>query len=216
MKYIVILIINLFFIQVSHSQIHEFGVFLGGSNFIDDLDGSKFINPSRLSYGGIYKWNRSPRHAWRISGITTYGTGSINNNTDKTIGEISAGLEFNFFEFDLHHSGRQHTPYLFTGVSGVYYKETYIDGGATQYTDKKNLTFGIPIVFGYKYRFSQSFIIAAEVGARYTFTDDLDGSDYIAENGTDYSFGNLNNNDWYVFTGFTLTYTFGRNPCYCD
>ncbi|MDX1317352.1 MAG: DUF6089 family protein, partial [Xanthomarina gelatinilytica] len=22
-------------------------------------------------------------------------------------------------------------------------------------------------------------------------------------------------NDWYMFTGVTLTYTFGRKPCYC-
>ncbi|MGV4461943.1 DUF6089 family protein [Ornithobacterium rhinotracheale] len=22
--------------------------------------------------------------------------------------------------------------------------------------------------------------------------------------------------DWYVFTGFTLTYTFGRPACFCD
>ena len=29
-------------------------------------------------------------------------------------------------------------------------------------------------------------------------------------------FGNFNNNDWYVFSGFTLTYTFGRKPCYCN
>jgi hypothetical protein len=25
-------------------------------------------------------------------------------------------------------------------------------------------------------------------------------------------FGNINNNDWYVFSGLTLTYTFGENP----
>jgi hypothetical protein len=25
-------------------------------------------------------------------------------------------------------------------------------------------------------------------------------------------FGNINNNDWYVFSGLTLTYTFGEKP----
>ncbi|MEP2335783.1 MAG: DUF6089 family protein, partial [Nonlabens ulvanivorans] len=29
-------------------------------------------------------------------------------------------------------------------------------------------------------------------------------------------FGNINNNDWYVFSGVTLTYAFGRKPCYCN
>jgi len=26
----------------------------------------------------------------------------------------------------------------------------------------------------------------------------------------------LNNNDWYTFSGVTVTYTFGRKPCYCS
>ena len=49
------------------------------------------------------------------------------------------------------------------------------------------------------------------------FSDDLDGSN---SNNDDvdpaYQFGNPNSNDWYNFTGFTLTYTFGRKPCYCN
>ncbi|MXV38572.1 hypothetical protein GO491_07780 [Flavobacteriaceae bacterium Ap0902] len=28
--------------------------------------------------------------------------------------------------------------------------------------------------------------------------------------------GDHSNHDWYVFTGVTLTYTFGRPPCFCD
>jgi hypothetical protein len=28
-------------------------------------------------------------------------------------------------------------------------------------------------------------------------------------------FGNINNNDWYVFSGITLTYTLGLKPCHC-
>ena len=29
-------------------------------------------------------------------------------------------------------------------------------------------------------------------------------------------FGNINNNDWYVFSLINLSYTFGRKPCYCN
>ncbi|MDA9239205.1 DUF6089 family protein, partial [Flavobacteriaceae bacterium] len=32
----------------------------------------------------------------------------------------------------------------------------------------------------------------------------------------DLKFGNQNNNDWYVFTGITFSFTFGREPCYCN
>ena len=35
------------------------------------------------------------------------------------------------------------------------------------------------------------------------------------DNFTNWRFGNLNSNDWYVFSGVTITYTFGQNPCFC-
>jgi hypothetical protein len=57
-----------------------------------------------------------------------------------------------------------------------------------------------------------------EIGARYTFTDNLDGSnpDTGLANNESLKFGNINSDDWYVFTGMTLTFTFGRQPCYCN
>ncbi len=69
---------------------------------------------------------------------------------------------------------------------------------------------------GYKSTLGSKFVIAAEIGARYTFTDNLDGSNPSGSDEIDsLQFGNINNNDWYVFTGITLTYTFGRKPCFC-
>jgi hypothetical protein len=73
------------------------------------------------------------------------------------------------------------------------------------------------MVLGYKMAVADHFVLALEVGARYTFSDEIDGSvPDTKENIERLSFGNVNNNDWYTFTGITLTYTFGRNPCYCN
>jgi len=74
------------------------------------------------------------------------------------------------------------------------------------------------MVLGYKATVGAKFVFAAEIGARYTFTDNIDGSnpDKSSESNESLSFGNINNNDWYVFTGITITYTFGRKPCYCN
>jgi hypothetical protein len=55
-----------------------------------------------------------------------------------------------------------------------------------------------------------------EVAARYTFSDELDGSVPDTKELKKLRFGNINNTDWYVFSGITLTYTFGRNPCFCN
>ena len=64
------------------------------------------------------------------------------------------------------------------------------------------------MIVGIKSNLSPSLILALEAGARYTLTDNVDGS-------FNQNFGNINNNDWYVFSGVTLTYTFGNKPCYC-
>jgi len=231
MKYILILILNIFFINASYSQTHELGVFMGGSNFIGDVGSTRFFSPKKLALGGVYKWNRSPRYAWRISGIITNlemidrdseDNGRIQRDyeTVKTIGEISAGIEFNFFEFDLHKPGLHQTPYLYTGISAATFKDVYING-QNQLDERVKPAIGIPIILGYKLKLNHSFIVGAEIGARFLFTDNLDESDILKEATQsdpqiDIRFGDLNNNDWYVFSGITLTYTFGRRPCYCD
>ena len=69
MRYSILLVISLLASQLSFSQIYEVGLFVGGSNLIGDVGSTKYINPNQPAFGGILKWNRSPRHAWRISAI---------------------------------------------------------------------------------------------------------------------------------------------------
>ena len=76
--------------------------------------------------------------------------------------------------------------------------------------------FGIPIALGAKFTLSEHFILGVEIAARCTFSDEIDGSLPDSDELSSLKFGNINNNDWYVFSGFTLTYTFGRNPCFCS
>ena len=70
------------------------------------------------------------------------------------------------------------------------------------------------MTLGLKSNISENFILAVEVRANYSFTDNIDGSNPSDESLP--KFGNINNNDWYVFSGVTLTYTFGEKPCYCS
>ncbi len=208
-----------------HAQIHEVGVLVGGSNYIGDVGTTTFISPDKLAFGVLYKWNRSTRHAYRISYTQSTITANDNDSKessrnqrgyrfDNSIKELSAGLEFNFFDFNLHDSDKKITPYVYTGLSYFRYDDLYIISGET-FKDSKSSSLAIPMTVGVKSNISPHFILAAEIGARYTFTDNLDGSFPDSNNLDQYRFGNLNNNDWYVFTGVTLTYTFGNKPCYC-
>lgn len=210
-----------------HAQIHELGVFAGGSNYVGDVGSTTYISPNKPAFGILYKWNKSPRHSYRFS--YTQSKISANDLDSKepgrnqrgyhfknSIKEVSLGLEFNFFDFNLHDLRRKITPYIYSGISYFRYDELYVTSPQTDREiekDSKSSSFAIPMTLGIKSNISPRIIIGLEVGARYTFTDNLDGS-YPKDKNV-MKFGNINNNDWYVFSGLTLTYTFGNKPCYC-
>ena len=207
------------------AQIHEIGVFGGGSNYVGDIGPTDFISPNKLAFGLLYKWNKSPRHSWRFSYIQSEITSNDNQaktngrkqrgyRFDNSIKEVSLGLEFNFLEFNLHDSETKFTPYIYSGLSYFAYDELFVVLGETKvdYTDS---ALAIPMVFGIKSNITPNLILGAEIGARYSLTDNLDGNNPKNKNLEPLQFGNTNNADWYVFSGITLTYTFGNKPCYC-
>ena len=217
----------IFIITISklNAQIHEIGAFLGGSNFIGDVGKTNYVDPNEPAFGILYKWNKSPRHAYRFSYMQSKIT--ANDLESKVSGrkqrglsfennlkEFSAGLEFNFFDFNLHDFDRKITPYVFSGVVFSIYDGLFYANGASKF-DSNHTTIGIPMIVGLKSNITPNLILGIEAGARYTFADDLDGSNPTNENLQQLKFGNLDSKDWYVFTGFTLTYTFGEKPCYC-
>jgi len=215
----------IFSYAASNAQIHEIGIFAGGNNYIGDVGPTNYVKPNEFAFGLLYKWNKSPRHSWRIS----YMQGKVTSNDhdsdmparkqrglnfENSVKELSLGLEFNFFDFNLHESGFLLTPYVYSGISYFRYTELYHVNNQYEEDEDKN-TFAIPMTVGIKTRIAEKLILGFEVGARYTFTDNLDGSNPKNDSFKTLRFGNLNSNDWYVFTGFTLTYTFGNKPCYC-
>ncbi|MBP7470610.1 MAG: hypothetical protein KA782_05930, partial [Flavobacterium sp.] len=57
----------LLFFCKTNAQIHEIGVFLGGSNYVGDVGLTTYIAPNEPAFGILYKWNKSPRHSYRFS-----------------------------------------------------------------------------------------------------------------------------------------------------
>lgn len=225
MKRFLLNIIGFLCCMTSFGQIHEIGVFVGGSNYIGDVGNSDYFAPNDAALGVLYKWNKSTRHSWRFS----YKMAAISANDVESeapnrklrgfevkndIKELSAGLEFNFLDFDLHQSDFVWSPYVYSGLSAFVYNETYVINKESE-IDYRDYSFAIPMVIGVKAKILNHLVLGLETGARYTFTDNLDGSNPKNENFETLKFGNLNNKDWYIFTGFTLTYTFGKNPCFC-
>ncbi len=222
MRYLKSLIIVMFFVQPITAQTYELGLMAGGANFIGDVGATTYIAPNKLAVGAIGKWNRSKRHAFRASFLYAklYADDSKGDTRrkarglsfDNSVKEISVGMEFNFWDWFLYDGKPQSTPYLYTGLTTFNYGASAIDANNEINVYSNKWSFAIPMVLGIKKTLGRKFILGAEIGARYTLTDNIDGS---AEDEKGPGFGNLNNNDWYVFTGITISYTWGRIPCQC-
>lgn len=225
-RFIIVVLLCVF--GEANSQTYEVGLFAGGANNIGDVGRTNYILPSNIAFGGLFKWNKAKRYAWRASimyGKFTADDSKSNSPSrkqrgyvaDNSILEASAGLEFNFIEYNLHKLGPAFTPYLYTGVTYFRYNYNYFDAGQLLNVGQKDGSFAIPMTVGAKLRLNQFFILGAEIGARYTFTDNIDASNptklNVSQQLEDLQFGNIFSDDWYVFSGLTLTYTFGRKPC---
>ena len=237
MKSIILFIFSVCFISNIHAQIYEVGFFLGNSNFIGDVGKTTYIAPNKPAGGLMLKCNRSPRHSFRASVIFTELEGKDKYSVDprrikrnygfkNSILEFSAGMEFTFLDFNLHSTAPQMTPYLYTGISAARHKNYYFDPSQPIppnndpimpiSENSQSWALGIPMAVGFKTTAGPRLVLAAEIGVRYTFSDKLDGSVPDSKDLQPFSFGNLNSNDWYVFSGITVTYTFGQKPCYCN
>lgn len=230
MKYfatVFIVVLSAFSIK---AQTYEVGGFIGGANYIGDIGKTNYISPSDAVVGGVFKWNRSARHAFRasvlVAGISGDDTESEESRRQQrgyqfknTITELSLGVEYTFWDFNMYRGQPVSTPYLYTGITYFSYKALYKRNGSNLIIEYDNAgTLAIPMVVGYKATIGRKLVLGFEIGARYTFTDNLDGSNPIKglEDEQGLKFGNTNSDDWYVFTGLTFTFTFGRKPCYCN
>jgi hypothetical protein len=222
MKKLVLLFTFLGVTMASKAQLNEVGIVLGGSNYIGDLGPENYINPNEFMGGLIYKWNMNPRIA--IRGTFTFaGLSSDDADSDNkarqdrgirftnSIKELSLGLEFNFLEYNLDDYRLTHTPYILLEVAAFNYKVAVEETAPREYNYEAKTAFAIPFGIGYKTKLFYDFAIALEVRARYTFADNLD---YNNSEINSLTFGNPDSNDWYIMSGISFVYTFGRPPCY--
>jgi len=225
MKKIILIFISLFvFTQLNAQLLNEVGIFGGGTNYSGDIGNELFIFPNRVGGGIIYKRNYNSRIAYRASYsyIPIHADDKQSFNKVKNergfvftnlIEEIAFGIEFNYFNYDVLSKTEGHTPYVFVEIAGFYYNTiASFDENTYQKTFIKSFSYSVPFGIGYKAKITDHLGFSTELKASYTVVDDLDYNSKT--NRSILKMGDPNTKDWYFITGFSLTYSFGRPPCF--
>ena len=218
MRRSILFIACLYFCSTTFGQEYEIGVSLGGTNYVGDIGSTSYINPNKLAGTVFFKYNYNPRVALKatfsylpIAGDDAKADSHFRNNRglsfSNTINEVALGLEFNFYEFDISSEDKSWTPYILVELAAFNYG---IIIGETEIVNKNKTVLALPIGIGFKSKLIGNLAFSLETKFRYTFEDDLD---FISDTNLDFNIEG-NSNDWYMFTGVSIIYTFGRPACY--
>lgn len=180
----------------------EFGLTIGTTYYIGDLNPATQFYQSRLAGGLMYRRNINLRFAWRFNAIigSLRAEDALSNNAFQInrnlsfrshIAEFSGLLEFNFFPYEVGDDAYKFTPFVFGGLAIFNHNPKALlndewialqplgtEGqGTTAYPDRRpySLTnLAIPFGVGIKWHFNRNIGFALEWGLRRTFTDYLD------------------------------------------
>ena len=145
-------------------------------------------------------------------------------NFQSKISEISGKFEYNFLDYFDEVTKFNFTPYIFFGIGTTILKN--IEANNLKIEEGRNLFLNVPFGFGFKYLINKQFSIAFEVEFKKTFNDKLDyttGANTSNINNVtglnfnnnikNYLYGSGNDNDFYYFTGISLSYILYKIQC---
>ena len=125
--------------------------------------------------------------------------------------EFSTKIEYNFLDYFDETGEKIFTPYLFIGAGINMLKN--VEQRNLKVSKKNTLNLIIPLGLGFKYLYKNRFTIGIEFEMKKTLTDQIDfleNNDLLIKN---YQYGNPNSNDYYYFTGFSISYILYSIPC---
>ncbi len=206
MRYLVFILFSIFYSN-GFSQFHtalsrsELGFMGGGSYYIGDLNRFSHFKNTQLAAGLVYRYNIHSRLSFRAN--FTYGSVVGDDSQAKQellknrnlsfrsdIYEFGAGVEFNYFPFQLGHDRYKGTAYVLaeiavfkmnpqTNINGewVDLQPLGTEGQGSPLSSKGKYPLfqvSIPIGIGVKISLGKAASLNLEYGIRKTFTDYLD------------------------------------------
>ncbi len=199
-------------LSVKGQRIADIGISAGATSYLGD------INPNRLLYAPLpaasifYRYNFNPRQALRanvllggLRGNDLDFSNAFQQNRSAAfnglVAEAALQYEFNFFPYSTEGKLLDYSPYFAAGV-----------GVALDAAEGGSILPIIPFSFGFKINLLKNVGLEAEYGFRKTFYDNFDGlKELVAP--SDYAL--IHNNDWYTYTGLSLTWKIGGRIADC-
>ena len=219
----------LFCATASAQNTSEVGIGLGATNYRGEISPQYQFQNNRPALTAFYRKDVSVPITLR-GGLTAGFLRAADNNVTGVNGgvpplqnyrqanikgsllEASAVLEYNFMDYHYRTDKVHFTPYLFAGVAAFYAKTTTVSNNPTLVGQLNRqgamLGFAIPAGVGFKYALSEHLNIGLELGVRKAFTDQLD---HLSDQ--DQLLVNPHDQDWYYYSGLSLSYTFFKIRC---
>lgn len=186
-------------------------------NYSGDLVRGFDFGTTSLAGTVFYRMNFSEIVTLRLSATIGKAKGSEtpidafaierDHSFSNSILELSSVFEYHFLDFKSEKSQKNWSPYIFGGFGVVSVGNVPSDSGTGKIQPV------LPVGFGFKHLVAKKYTIGFETGARKTFFDQLDGISDGDQTIKDYQYGNPKDNDWYFFTGISLSITLFNIPC---
>ncbi len=203
------------------AQKNEIGGGIGALNYIGEI--SPFYNPVNLrpAVNVFFRRNISPvvaaRFALTVGNLSATESGAQavaaarKASFNGLLTDASVTFEYNFFDYILNYIDRKqaskYSPYLTAGISLYNIQGKAANGNSLD----RNTHIAIPIGVGIKYMLNEKWNLGAELVARKTFSDKLDG---IADNKINNKLASdPSDTDYYYYLGFNISYTFYKVHC---
>jgi hypothetical protein len=203
--------------QISFGQRHEYGLGIGGFNYVGDINPRYNFKNYRPAATLFYRYNFINRYTaiklgvtlGQISGNDKYSHNQASNlrgaSFTSGIQEVSLMGEYNFINYRDKKQLLKFSPYMTAGVAIFASGPNLSSNSTNENIGSGGPNFAIPFGVGLKIILGKYLNLGTEFVARKTFTDYLDGIS-TAEIATK-STANPLDTDWYFYTGISLSYT---------
>ncbi|GHB30436.1 type IX secretion system protein PorG [Mongoliitalea lutea] len=223
----------------TRAQKYDLGGGLGVAAYSGEI--VRRLDQGRVGLQGTFFGRRNFDNVWSLRGGLSFARISAADSITRldpaavyrdaffkgNIWEASAVMEYHFLDFMHPQAQFRFSPYGFFGLGFTYYSGEGRSFLLEQPERYRTTTPVIPFGLGIKYRLNDRWILAAELGFRATFTDNLDkieGNLNVIPrfeppaNGQPQAFGynaaNYSDRDWYYFFGLTISYSLSSVKCY--